>query len=149
VSTHAGCSPCFVVDEVAVEDVGEASFERAPGLSGSLSFVELALVVDAAGAWIAGLDECDGVQGVVELAVAGGVEPVAATFAAGGFQRCGAGVAGEMIGAREPGHVADVAEDFGGDEVSDTPHVSDGGMRLGEDRPNLGLVVEQTPVEVA
>jgi hypothetical protein len=122
----------MIVDEVSVEDVGEASFEGSSGFGGGLPFADLALVVEPSGAWVAGMAECDGVQGGVELPVAGGVEPVAAAFAAGGFQWCGSGVAGEVVGGRETGDVADVAEDLRGDDVSDTVDVGDGRVGLGE-----------------
>ena len=77
----------MILDEVSVEDVGEASFEGASRLGRGLSFGEFALVVNPAGARVAGLDERDGVQGGVELPVAGGVQSVAAAFTAGGLQR--------------------------------------------------------------
>jgi hypothetical protein len=51
----------YFAGEVSVEDVGEASFERASGFGWCFAFAEFALVVDAAGAWVAGLDERDGV----------------------------------------------------------------------------------------
>jgi hypothetical protein len=105
VSTRASGEFELVFGEVSVEDVGEASFERASGFGGRFPFAEFALVVDAARAFVAGLDERDGVQGGVELPVAGGVEPVAAAFAAGGLEWRGAGVAGEVIGRREAGDV--------------------------------------------
>jgi hypothetical protein len=78
---------------VPVEDVGEASFECAACLGRCLSLAEFALVVDTAWAEVAGLDQRDGVQGGVELPVAGGVESVAAAFPAGGLKWGGAGVA--------------------------------------------------------
>jgi hypothetical protein len=55
----------------------------------------------------------------------------------------------EVIGAREPGDVADVADDFGGDEVPDAADVGDGGVCLGEDLPDLGVVGLQPSVHVS
>ena len=118
VSTRGGEVLALIVEEVSVEDVGEASFEGSWGFGWGLPFADLALIVEPSGAWVAGLAECDGVQGGVELPVAGGVEAVTAAFAAGGFQRCGSGVAGEVVGGRETGDVADVAEDLRGGDVS-------------------------------
>jgi hypothetical protein len=54
------------------------------------------------------------VQRVVELAVTGPEQPVADDLAAGGLQRRGAGVGGEVVLAGEPAHVADLAEEPGG-----------------------------------
>ncbi|MGX7671139.1 SDR family oxidoreductase [Plantactinospora sp. DSM 117369] len=68
----------MIFDEVSVENVGDASFQGAARLGGCLSLTEFALVVDTAGAGIAGLDQRDGVQGGVQLSVAGGIESVAA-----------------------------------------------------------------------
>jgi hypothetical protein len=48
-----------------------------------------------------------GVQGTVSA----GVEPVPDVLPAGGFQRCRANIAGEMVFSREAIDVADVAED--------------------------------------
>jgi hypothetical protein len=44
---------------------------------------------------------------------------VAAAFTAGGLERCGAGITGEVVGCREAGDVTDVAEDLPGDDGSD------------------------------
>jgi len=99
----------LVGEDAPVDDVGQASLERAAGLGWGLSFAELAQVVAAAGSGVAGLADGDGVQGGVELAVATGVEPVALLVAAGGVQGCGGGVAGEVVLAGEAGDVADVA----------------------------------------
>ena len=83
------CPVAIVVDleNVAVEDVCEASFEGSAGFGGGLSFVDLAEVVDAAGSRIAALANGDGVQRGVQLPVAAGVEAVAVVVAAGGFDR--------------------------------------------------------------
>ena len=62
--------------------VREAAFECAPGFGPCLAFVEFALVVDAAGPWVADLVDGDGVQHGIELAIATGIEPVACVLAA-------------------------------------------------------------------
>src|SRR5690242_19841008 len=87
VSTGVGGESELVFEEVSVDEVGEASFEGAAGFGWGLSFAEFALVVGAAWAGVAGLAERDGVQGGVELPIAGAVESVAAPFTAGGLQR--------------------------------------------------------------
>ena len=66
------------------------------------------LVVVASGAWVDGLDVGGEVDRVVELAVAVSGQSVADDVAAAGFDRCGAGVAGKVVGAGEPADVADV-----------------------------------------
>ena len=60
------------------------------------------------------------VHDVGDLAVAASGQTVTYDVAAGSLDRCAAGVAGEVIGAREAGDVTDVAEDPGGEDVADT-----------------------------
>src|SRR6476620_5875995 len=100
--------------EPAVDHIGQASFQGAAGLGRGLVLGEFAQVVDPSGARVAGLADGDGVQGGVELAIAAGVEPVPDALAAGGVQRCGAAVAGEVTAGGESGDVADDAEDLCG-----------------------------------
>ena len=76
----------LVGQDAPVDDVGQASLERSTGLSWGLALAQLAQVVAAAGTGVAGLADCDGVQGGVELAVAAGVEPVPLVVAAGSVQ---------------------------------------------------------------
>jgi hypothetical protein len=60
---------------------------------------DLALVVGAAGGVVADLGDCGQVEGVVQFAVASGVEPVALGGPAGGFAGGGAVVGGEPVRA--------------------------------------------------
>jgi hypothetical protein len=76
----------LVGQDAPIDDIGQASLERSAGLSGGLALAELAQVVAAAGAGVAGLADRDGVQGGVELAVAAGIEPMPLLVAAGGIQ---------------------------------------------------------------
>jgi hypothetical protein len=78
--------------QVAVDDVGQVPLEAAAGLLGRLGLGDLALVVRLSGTGVADL-----VQGSVELAVATPMQPMPAQIAAGGFNRGGAGVAGEVV----------------------------------------------------
>jgi len=62
--------------ECSEDDVGEASFEEAEGFEAAVA-VGAASVEEGAGVGVpVGLDECYAVEGGVELAVAGAVEPV-------------------------------------------------------------------------
>src|ERR671918_2862600 len=71
---------------------------------------QLACVVDAAGVIVGDLGEGCGVDGVVELPVASGVEPVAGLGTRGRFNGGGAVVAGVVPGGREPADIAAVSE---------------------------------------
>jgi len=82
---------------------------RLAGLQRGLVFADLAGVV--AGSGVAGLAGSGGVDGGVEWAVAGDVEPVALVVTAGCLQRSGSGVAGEVVGGRESGDVTDTQHD--------------------------------------
>lgn len=68
----------MVGEQPLVDHVGQLPFQAAAGLGGGLGSGELALVVVAAGAGVAGLADGDDVHGGVELAVAGAGEPVPA-----------------------------------------------------------------------
>jgi hypothetical protein len=92
-----------------------------------LALAEFAQVVGAAGARIASLADGDGVQSGVELSVAAGVQPVRDPLSAGGVQRCGAGVDGEVTAAGEADDVADLAEDL---RCSDHSNAVDAGSPL-------------------
>lgn len=72
----------MVVEEVAVDDVGELALEAASGFLGCLELGELAVVVLASEAPVSGLDDGGGVQSGVELAVACAVESMASDVAA-------------------------------------------------------------------
>ena len=109
----------MIGEQVTVDDVGELPFEAAAGFLGSLGFDQLALVVGLPWAGVADLADRDQVQGGIELAVAGPVQPMAANITAGGLDRGGAGVAGEVVAAGESGDVAGVAEQFGGQHGAD------------------------------
>ncbi len=87
----------MIGDQVAVDDVGQLPFEAAAGLLGRLGLGDLALVVRLSGTGVADLADRDQVQGGVELAVATPVQPMPAQIAAGGLDRGGAGVAGEVV----------------------------------------------------
>ncbi len=82
--------------EEPVDEAGEVALERAQALLRALAVGEVASEVLARGRVDAGLGERDHVQGAVELAVAGAVEPVALLASRGGVQRGDAGVAGQL-----------------------------------------------------
>src|ERR687897_2314815 len=86
---------------------------------------QLACVVDAAGVIVGDLGEGCGVDGVVELPVASGVEPVAGLGTRGRFNGGGAVVAGVVPGGREPADIAAVSEDDRGADRSDAVQVDD------------------------
>jgi hypothetical protein len=65
-----------IVEDSAVQDVGEVPFECPAGLAGCFSFGGFLHVVVAAWAGFAPLADGHGVQHRVELPVASGVEPV-------------------------------------------------------------------------
>ena len=90
----------------------------------ALAVGQLTRVVVAAGSGEDGLHVGGEVHGVVQLTVATPRQAVADGVAAGGLDWRSAGVAGEVIGAREPADVADVAEDLGGEYIADTAHLS-------------------------
>ena len=89
------------------------------GLAGG----ELAPVVGPALGVEADLADRGDVDHVVHPPVPGPGEPVPDLLAGGGVQRCGAGPGREPVAVGEPGDVADVGQDPGGDDRSDTGQV--------------------------
>jgi hypothetical protein len=79
-----------VVGEVAVDDVGEPSFQRSAGFLGGLRFSEFLQVIVAPGPGMADLVDRDEVNGSVELPVPSPAESVPGLVAAGGLDRGGA-----------------------------------------------------------
>ena len=108
-----------VLEHGAIDDGGEVSLEASAGLGAGLALGAFAGEVGAGFGVPAGLDHGDGEQGPVELAVAAAGEAVAVGVAAGGGDRCGAGVRGERGRAAEVADVVGLAEDLGRDERTD------------------------------
>src|SRR5215203_1196116 len=107
-------SSCLLIsEEVAVDGVAQPAFERPTCLRRGLGLAEFALVVvvppRTAGA---DLTDRDQVQGAVELTVACSGESVSALLAAGGLDRRGAAVTGEVVAGRESLDRAGVPEDL-------------------------------------
>jgi hypothetical protein len=109
----------MVVDEVAIDHIGELSFQAALRFFGRLELSDLAVIVPAPGATISGLDDGGGMKSRVELTIAGTVEPVTTDIAARCFDGRSAGVAGEMALGLEAGDVAGVTDDLGGENRTD------------------------------
>jgi len=74
-----------VGEKLPVDDVADAPLEGAERFLLRLGLGQLALVVDAAGVIVGDLGEGCGVDGVVDLPVASGVEPVAGLGTRGRF----------------------------------------------------------------
>ena len=79
------------VFEESVEVAGDVSFEAASGFSGGFSLAGSFGYVGPGFGTVAGTDDGDGVECLVELAVAASVESVAGVLSGGGFEWCYAG----------------------------------------------------------
>ena len=88
-------SCCRVAEELAVDGIGEASFEAAQCFSVALAGGSLSSVVGPSGGVAGDLGDRHGVQTTVELAVSGAGEAMAGDVAGGCRDRGGAGVGGE------------------------------------------------------
>jgi hypothetical protein len=86
---------------------------------------------------------------MVELAVPGPRQPVAHHLTAGGLQRRGAGVRGEMVLGREPTHIPDLAEQFGGQHRTDAEQLHQAGLGLGDRGRDARLDHSDPPVQLA
>jgi hypothetical protein len=98
---------------------------------------------------VADLHDRGQVQGVVEPAVAGPGQPVADDLAAGGLDRSGAGVGGEVVLGREPSDVADLAQQLGGQDGADAEQLGEGGRRPGDGHLEAVLGCGDPPVQGA
>jgi hypothetical protein len=99
----------LIGQQAPVDGIRQPALQAPQRFLGGLALGQLAPVVDLAGAGPADLDHGHHVQGVIQLAVPGPRQPVADDLAAGGLQRGSAGMSGEMMLAREPADVTDLA----------------------------------------
>src|SRR6185312_234879 len=130
----------LISGEMAVDRVAQAAFQRSPGLRWGLRLCQFALVELASrslGADLAGRDQ---VQRPIQLTVPGAGEPMTTLLPAGGFDRCGAAVAGVVVAAREPFHRATVSDDLRGQHRPDPVDLRDARAR-GTDRGSDVLAV--------
>jgi hypothetical protein len=118
--------------ELAPHGVADATLQSAQRLLLGLPLGDLALVVGATWRVVADLGDRGQVEGVVQLAVTARVEPVAFAGTAGGFDGGGAVVGGEPLWRREPGRVADVAQDEPCDDRADTMELQQRRARRGD-----------------
>ena len=125
--SRARWSVAAVDEELPVDGVADPSLEGPHRFFAAVAFGLHAQVVRAAGGVVAHLGHGDDVDGVVELAVAARVEPVANDRSARGFDRGGGVVAGVVPGAREACDVAAVAEDVRGDDRAGPVQLGDRG----------------------
>ena len=79
------------VFEESVDLSGDVAFEEAAGFAGGFSFVDAFLDVGAGFGAVPAAGDGDGVDCLVELAVAASVESVAGVLSGGGFEGCHAG----------------------------------------------------------
>ena len=103
---------CLLVgDEVAVDDVGEASFQRPDRFLAGFAFSQFPFVEDASfGVGVAELGDGDQMQRVVEHPVASRVEPMPLPRPRGGVDGSGPVVGGVVMSGGEPGHFSGVAD---------------------------------------
>ena len=66
--------------------VGDVPFEAAAGFSGGFSLADAFLDVGLGFGAVSGAGDSDGVDGLVEVAVAASVQPVAGVLPRGGFE---------------------------------------------------------------
>jgi hypothetical protein len=96
----------------SVDDIGQSPLEASQPFEMGLAVVALAAVVVRPRPWHPVLHDGGDVQGVVEPAVAAAVEPMSVVVSGGHVDRCGAGVAGEVVPAGEPADVSGLGEDL-------------------------------------
>src|SRR3954447_21579804 len=115
------------MDEVAEDQVRQASFQGAAGLGGGLVLCDLAAVEVLFGAGAAGLADGDDVDRGIELSVTQPAQAVPSVLAAGGVKGCGAVVAGVVVAGGEAADVAAVTENLRGDDRPDPADLGERG----------------------
>jgi len=114
---RGGCGAPGISLQAGEDGVADLPFQGAQRFFGGLALGQLLVVVGAARAVpVADLGDRGHVDGVVEPPVAAPGQPVDLAAAGGYLDRGGAVAGGEVVPAGEPGHVADVADDRGGDD---------------------------------
>ena len=132
---------------MAPDGVADLTLEGAQRLFLGLPLGELALVVGAARCVVVDLGHCGQVEGMVQFAVASGVESVTGAGPAGGFDGGGAVVGREPLGRREPGRVTDVTQDEPRDDRADTVQLEQRRARRGDGVTDAALGGGDVPVE--
>lgn len=139
----------MVASHCAVDDVREPALEGSASFSGRLSFGDLAPVVVLPGSDVSDLARRDDVEHAVEGSVTASVQSMPGVVAAGGFQRCAAGVAGEVMLGRKPVDVADMAEDFRSEDDAHPGQVGKRGSAGVDGISHLMFVVFDGAIEAA
>ena len=123
------------------------ALEGAESFAFGLAFADAAVEVGAGLGLVLGADDGDGVDGVVDLAVAAAVESVSDGLARGGRQRGGSVAAGEGCLVLEAGGVA--GEQLGGRDRPDPGLVEQCGVGRADDLGEFALVALGGRVECA
>ena len=100
--------------QVAVDGVGQPSFQTAQGFFVTLPSRAFALVIGSSGGVAADLGDRHDVQTEVELAVPGPRKSMTHDITRGHLDQGGAGVRGERRRGGEPGDIPDSGQDFPG-----------------------------------
>ena len=129
-------APGGVGDQVPVHNVAEPSLRGPDGFFGGVALDELGVIEGSARAvGVAELDDRGDVQGVVHGPVSPSGQPVGGPLGVprGPLDGGGPVVRGEPVRGREPADVAGMADQGGGDHVTDPEDVVIGGFVSGMD----------------
>jgi len=129
---RVSCGAPGVGLQAGEDGVADLPLQRAQGLFAGLAFGQFLVVVGAAVAVpVVDLGDCGHVDGVVEPPVPAPGQPVDLARAGGYLDRRGPVVRGEVVPAGEAGHVADVADNSGGDDRADAEQPGQAGAGRG------------------
>jgi hypothetical protein len=113
--------------------IADLPFQRTQGLFRGLALGQFLVVVSAALAVpVTDLGDRSHVNGVVEPAVPAPRQPAGLPAAGGHLDRRGPVVSSEVVPAREPGHLAGIADDGGGDDGADPEQAGQAGPGRGD-----------------
>ncbi len=144
------CRHCGrVADELAVDGVGQTSFQAAHRFSVALALGSFPQIVGSTWSVLPDLGEGHDVKAEVELAIACAGQTVADHIAGGHLDGSGAGVAGEGSGRAESSDGPDPPEDVAGGQRADTMQLSQGGTGSGDSALNVSGSLADPAIKVA
>jgi hypothetical protein len=138
-----------VVEQLAINNIGEPSLEAAERFFLGVAFGPLAEIIRAAGGVPARLAGRHDMQRIVELPITSPREPMADDIAARGFNRRHSTVGREVRRTGEAVNVPDPAQNFGGEDRSDAEQLGESRVRCFDCRGDLLLARCDGHVELA
>jgi hypothetical protein len=136
-----------VVEQLAVDHIGQSSFQTPHGFFVALARRAFASIVAAAFGVVADLTQRHHVQGMVELTIPSAGKPVPFHVAGGHLNRRGAGIGSERRCGTEPAHAADPGQDLACEPGPNAVELGECGAGVLDRGGDVGVGGRDSPVE--